>query len=109
MSSTGSSSREGAQEIDHLRVDISDPLLLSPVAATRQDYSSAQLRNKFRHVSNALSHTRKVQYDITFAGYVERRDGNFGTGKGSKKSPVAVDVTVPIETATNPVRANSET
>jgi len=67
LSSTGFSSREGAQEIDHLRVDVSGPLLLGPVAATRQDYGSAQLRNKFRHVSNALSHTRKVQYDITFA------------------------------------------
>ena len=102
LSLTGYPSQDGAQEIDHLRVDVSSPFLLGPVAATRQDYRSAQLRNKFRHVSNALSHTRKAQYDIAFAGHVERRDGNFGTGKGSKKSPVAIDITVPIKTATKP-------
>src|SRR5215472_18615830 len=97
-----SRSPEAPQEINHRRVDVGSPLLLGPVAAIRQDYYSAQLGNKLRHVGNALSHAGKAQHNITFAGYIERRDGNVRTGKRSKKLPVAVDIPVPIQTATKP-------
>src|SRR5215469_1874848 len=97
-----SRSPEAPQEINHRRVDVGSPLLLGPVAAMRQDYCSAQLGNKLRHVGNALSHTGKAQDNITLAGDKERRDGNIRTGKRSEKLPVAVDIAVPVETTTKP-------
>ena len=92
-------SRETLQEIYHRSIDVRSPLLLGPVATARQHYHSAQLWNKFSHVKNALSHARKAQYNIIFTGDIERSEGNLCTGKGSKKFPVPVDITVAVETA----------
>lgn len=86
------------KKLDHRGTDFARSLLLGPVTASRQHDRSAQPGNEFRNIGNPIAHPGKVQHDIAFAGYVERRYGHFGPAESGEKLPVSIDVAIPIET-----------
>jgi hypothetical protein len=91
-----------AKEIDYRGVDLCRPLLLGPVTATRQHDRPAKLGDEFRQIGDRLVHAGKSHHDVAVAGDVERGYGHPRAGKRSEKLPVAVDVSVIVQTAAEP-------
>src|SRR5215472_13011830 len=91
-----------AEEADHRLVDLLCPLLLGPVAATRQYDGSLQLRNKVHEIGDQPVHAGKGNHQVAVAGDIECGYQDPRSGEWRQKLPVAVDVAVPVETAAKP-------
>src|SRR5262245_58429433 len=74
-------------------------LLLSPVAAAREDRRAPEVWHEPRQVRDELIHPRKGDHEVTIARDVQGRHRHARAGVWSEQLPVAVDVPIPVETA----------
>src|SRR4030095_7066865 len=93
---------ETSQEVDHSGVDLVGYVLLSPVATTRQHARPPQLGNELRQGRDELVHAAKGHHEVAIAGDVKRGDCHMRRGKWGQEFPVAIDVAVPVQSATKP-------
>src|SRR6266436_9878110 len=91
ISSLFSGRTEFAEEVDHRRVDLGDPLRLGPVAAAGQHDGPAKLRHEVREVRDQPVHAGEGHDRVAVAGDVEGRYRDLRPGEGGQELPVAVD------------------
>src|SRR5262249_25997230 len=74
-------------------------LLLSPVAAAREDRRAQEGGHEPRQVRDELIHPWKGDHEVAIACDVQGRHCHARAGVRSQKLPVAIDVAIPVESA----------
>src|SRR5262249_58042673 len=72
------------------------------VSVAREQESPLEVRDELRQIGNELFHTAEGDHQVTIPGDVERRHGHARPSKRREKSPVAVNIAVPVQTPTKP-------
>jgi hypothetical protein len=97
-------SRQISEEVDHHGTDFGRALLLGDVAAAGQHDHAAKPRREFRQIGDMVVHSGEFDDRIATAGNVERRHSDWYAVERRQQFPVSIDVAIPVETVSNPVR-----